>query len=624
MEPTVCFVSASHQNVFFAELSDALAEALGGLGITVEHSVDRFPQPREGLVYVFVAHELLPFLLPQGHPNEHQLKRSVTICTEQPGTRWFEQSAHICERTAAAIDINRLGVAALGKLGIHARFLQLGYVPRWDRWGGELSAERPVDLAFLGGLTPRRLAALARCGRYLAGHHTELRLTETVFPHQAGSELFLSGARKWDLLSRSKVLMNVHRGELAYFEWQRSIEAMINGCVLLSEHSLGFEPLVAGEHFASVSFDSLEVALEGLLEDEERLDAMRAGAYALLREEYPLSSSIEILAEAVSEVASQPLPVAARGGRLVPPLPKPPRMPPTAYERVLGEGIESVAVCAARKPVTFDRGEVRQALNDRPAVVSDRYRAEGLLESSGPPKTASPRVSVLIATVADASSLDAVIESVALSEFADYELIVVDALSSADSGDAIRAALSKAPWVSSTYVTPCQCHGIADARNLGVRVARGDLLCVLDTEHAIYPHALGRLVEAMDGLPHVVFVYGIVERLDAEGNGSLSGFLEWDPGRLRYGKFIDAVAMVRRSALVEVGGYLADPGLHGWEDFALWCELAHRGWGGVRVAEILARQLASHARTPAAEVDAATAWKLLLDRFAFLAARSDA
>jgi hypothetical protein len=217
MEPSVCFVSASRQNVFFAELLDALAEALEGQGIAVEHAVDYFPELRDGLVYVFVPHELLPLLMPDAHPSEPQLRRSVTICTEQPGTNWFEESARISKRAAATVDINRLGVAALKKLGIDARFLQLGYTPRWDHWHGERDSERPVELAFLAGETPRRLAAVARCGRHLAGRRTELHLPEALVPHEPGSEFFLSGTRKWEMLRRSKLLMNVHRGQLGYF-----------------------------------------------------------------------------------------------------------------------------------------------------------------------------------------------------------------------------------------------------------------------------------------------------------------------------------------------------------------------------------------------------------------------
>src|SRR6476661_8257724 len=95
MEPTVCFVSASRQNVFFAELIEALAEALAGHGVAVEYSVDCFPPLRDELVYVFVPHELLPLLMPDAHPSEPQLQRSVTICTEQPGTHWFDEDARI-------------------------------------------------------------------------------------------------------------------------------------------------------------------------------------------------------------------------------------------------------------------------------------------------------------------------------------------------------------------------------------------------------------------------------------------------------------------------------------------------------------------------------------------------
>src|SRR6202035_1992695 len=213
-------------------------------------AVDHFPPLRDELVYVFVPHELLPLLMPDAHPSEPQLQRSVTICTEQPGTTWFDEDARIAKRAAAAIDINRIGVAALKKLGIDAKLLQLGYVPSWDNWHADHASERPVALTFQGGATPRRLTALARCARHLAGRRTELHLFESFLPEQADSEHFLSGARKWEMLRDSKLLMNVHRSELGYLEWQRAIGAMVNGCVLLSEHSLGFEPLIPGEHFA--------------------------------------------------------------------------------------------------------------------------------------------------------------------------------------------------------------------------------------------------------------------------------------------------------------------------------------------------------------------------------------
>jgi hypothetical protein len=625
MEPTVCFVSASRQNVFFAELLDALADALEGQGLAVEHAVDLFPPLRDGLVYVFVPHELLPLLMPDAHPSEPQLRHSVTICTEQPGTNWFDESARISLRAAATIDINRMGVAALKKLGVDAKFLQLGYTPRWDHWHARRDAERSVDVTFLAGVTPRRLNALARCAHQLAGRRTELHLPEGLVPHQADSEFFLSGARKWDLLSRSKLLMNVHRSELGYFEWQRAIEAMINGCVLLSEHSLGFDPLIPGEHFVSVSFDSLDVALEGLIDDEDRLRRLRDSARSFLRDEHPLSASIEVLAETVSEVAARPTPTSKSRVREAVPRPKRPQVPIPEYERI-GQARTDVDILRmATKQLLIEQREMRRMMRDLQLTVSGKILQKDVVEELGAHGDDAPRVSVVVTVYNYASVIGNAIDSVAASAFDDYELVIVDDASTDRSGDAIREALARAPWVRAKLITRAYNKGLAQARNLGAENAAGELLFILDADNSIYSHALGRLVEAMDEAPQAAFAYGIIEQFDAEGASSLISYLGWDARRLRYGNFVDAMAMVRRSALLEVGGYVTDPRLYGWEDFALWCTFADRGWGGVRVPEIVARyRSALHSMISVTNIDASAAWSVLLDRFACLSASAAA
>jgi hypothetical protein len=621
MEPTVCLVSASGQNVFFAELLEALADALVGHGIAVERAVDYFPELRDELVYLFVPHELLPLLMPDAHPSEPQLRRSVTICTEQPGTHWFEEGARISERATATIDINRLGVTALGKRGVQARFLQLGYTALWDHWQGELDSERPVELAVLAGVTPRRLSAVARCAGHLAGRRTELHLPEALVPHRAGSEVFLSGARKWQMLSRTKLLMNVHRSELGYFEWQRGIEAMINGCVLLSEHSLGFEPLVPGEHFVSVSFESLDTAVEGLIDDEEHLARIRGAALEFVRTEHPLSTSIAVLAEAVNDVVRVPIPSHGRGSPGAIPRPKAHQVPTPEYERIAQSRGELDILRMATKQLLLDQREMRKTLRDLQLTMRGEDLQKDEVELLGDIGGVAPRVSVLLTAYNYASLVGAAIESAALSDFADYELVIVDDASSDGSGNAIRESLARAPWVKAKLITRRHNGGLAQARNLGAEAAAGDLLFVLDADNTIYPHALGRLVEAMDASPAAAFAYGIIEQFSVDGPHSLMSYLGWDPRRLRYGNFIDAMAMVRRSALLEAGGYATDPRLYGWEDFALWCAFADRGWAGVRVPEIVARyRLALHSMISVTNIDASAAWSLLLDRFTCLSA----
>ena len=81
--------------------------------------------------------------------------------------------------------------------------------------------------------------------------------------------------------------------------------------------------------------------------------------------------------------------------------------------------------------------------------------------------------------------------------------------------------------------------------------------------------------------------------------------------------------MIRREVLTAVGGYSIDPRLFGWEDFALWCTLAERGWRGVRVPEILARyRKGLLSMLSLTDIDGRAAWAALLESHPGLAATS--
>ena len=173
------------------------------------------------------------------------------------------------------MDINPLGAAELERRGISTRVIRLGYVPEWDTWGGARISERPIDFTFLGGYNERRARVLARCGPSLKDRRSAIHVVDTARPHTVDSDKFLSGERKWRHLASSKVILNVHRDERPYFEWERVLSAAANGCVVVTEHSLETDPLVPGEHFISATPESLPHAVGALLEDEERLAHMR-------------------------------------------------------------------------------------------------------------------------------------------------------------------------------------------------------------------------------------------------------------------------------------------------------------------------------------------------------------
>ena len=124
--PRACFVSASGQNVYFEELSEALRGALAHHGIATDVAVDHFPAPEADLVYVFVPHEYTALTFPSAHPTGEQLRRSVAIATEQPGTQWFEDSAAVAEHAGATVDIHELGTAELRRRGIDPQYFMKG------------------------------------------------------------------------------------------------------------------------------------------------------------------------------------------------------------------------------------------------------------------------------------------------------------------------------------------------------------------------------------------------------------------------------------------------------------------------------------------------------------------
>jgi Glycosyl transferase family 2 len=237
----------------------------------------------------------------------------------------------------------------------------------------------------------------------------------------------------------------------------------------------------------------------------------------------------------------------------------------------------------------------------------------------GPYARRSPRVSIVVTLYNYEQFVGEALTSVALSDYEDLEVVVIDDRSTDGSLDAARDALLRLPWMPAKLVSRGANRGLPAARNLGLAEARGELVFTLDADNALYPHAVGRLVEALDDDPGATFAYGILETFDVRGPVGLLSWGEWDPARLRHGNYIDAMALLRRSALEAVGGYPTDPRLYGWEDFALWCGLAERGLHGAHVPEIVGRyRTGPRSMIGLTNVDTADAWSLLLEQHAFL------
>lgn len=607
----ICLVSASQENVFFGEILDAFGDALREHGFAVERSIDCFPTPADDLVCLFIPHEYMALVDPFAHPNLTQLGRSVAISTEQPGTSWFETAFNLAQFAGAVVDINPLAAEEMRRRGIQAEHAQLGYIPSWDVWGGERGRERDIDVAFLGRFTEERARVIAGCRPALERRRAAFYLTETVKPHMKDASYYLSGRRRSELLANSKLLINIHQQKLAYLEWHRILSAVLNGCVVLTEHSLMTEPFEPGKHFISSRPADLPLLLEGLLSEPERLEQVRHDAYDLVRSEMPMSAAVEVVIGAIERAAATPVRIGAAG--VAPVVPLPVRLPePKAGWQSYAEQI------GAELPVRRGLMELVTRTRMLERRVGETLATTGaepttMVTEFGPP-IENPRVSVLLTVYNHADLVAEGIRSLAFGEWDDVELIAVDDASTDGSAAVIETTLAKLPWVSAKLVRRSVNSGLpAASRNLAFEHAKGELIFILDADNLILPLGIPKLVAALDDDPEAAFAYGIIEKFDITGAVGIESFLDWDPDRFRYGNYIDAMALIRREALEAVGGYSEAPALGGWEDYALWLAMAEEGMHAVRIPDFIGRyRVSEYSMLSVIGIDHSVAWTTLL------------
>jgi glycosyltransferase involved in cell wall biosynthesis len=127
--------------------------------------------------------------------------------------------------------------------------------------------------------------------------------------------------------------------------------------------------------------------------------------------------------------------------------------------------------------------------------------------------------------------------------------------------------------------------GLADARNVGVQLARAPYVFIMDADNLIFPNGLAQLLAAIEREQSVA-AYSLLCRFrgDPSHRVGLLSYYDWDPQILVQHPYIYAMALFRRDALLAGGGYdnqLNQVGWFGWEDYDMWLRFA---WHKERVA----------------------------------------
>lgn len=152
---------------------------------------------------------------------------------------------------------------------------------------------------------------------------------------------------------------------------------------------------------------------------------------------------------------------------------------------------------------------------------------------------------------------------------------------------ATDASLAVAQQYSGVKVIQQVNKGLAAARNTGIMNAKGDWILPLDADDILFPHSLNVLHRAIDENPNAdIIAPSFVEfgtryrEVILMPNPTLEDF--------RTGNRIGYFSAIRKSALLEVGGYNPKM-IWGAEDYDLWFDLLKRGKKLVTLPDLLVK-----------------------------------
>lgn len=116
--------------------------------------------------------------------------------------------------------------------------------------------------------------------------------------------------------------------------------------------------------------------------------------------------------------------------------------------------------------------------------------------------------------------------------------------------------------------------GLSGARNTGIGVSKGEYIILLDADNKLHENYFTKGIEVLQQQNNVDVVYGDFGVFGNQSGTHISG--EFDVVRMIEGNYIDACAVIRKSAFDRFGVYDTAM-LHGFEDWELWLNFYLKG-----------------------------------------------
>jgi len=191
----------------------------------------------------------------------------------------------------------------------------------------------------------------------------------------------------------------------------------------------------------------------------------------------------------------------------------------------------------------------------------------------------NPKVSVIIPCYNLGEYIGETLESVFNQTFKDYEIIIVDD----GSNDGKTPAILKGIKYPKVKVVTTENQGLPAARNNGIRAARGEYICPLDSDDMIAPTYLEKTTKILDANSRVGFVTTWCKTF--EGSNYIWKTEKFDLEKALCANITTVASVYRKSCIDEIGGY--DESLLAYEDWDISVAVGERGWIGEIIKEPL-------------------------------------
>ncbi|KPA10799.1 Glycosyl transferase, group 2 family protein [Candidatus Magnetomorum sp. HK-1] len=163
-----------------------------------------------------------------------------------------------------------------------------------------------------------------------------------------------------------------------------------------------------------------------------------------------------------------------------------------------------------------------------------------------------------------------------------YEIIIVN-----DASDDSHTQSVMQEFKDENYIVIMLQHnqGLAEARNIGIKRAKGRYILPLDADDQINPEFITKSIEVLNANPEVGVVYGKSEFFGEKNEIFESSY--FDLKKLLTYNYINACAAFRKKLWEDCNGY--DPNMPdklGYEDWDFWISAAEKGWRFHYIPEI--------------------------------------